>query len=86
MDDQVDGPGHGKHYELRDTSSGKTTEFASLPGFEGVFEILHGSEDKTRRLDTGSRPPFRVDYFHNRLSGQATLNENRPSHEQPKSG
>ena len=38
-DDQVDGPGHGKHYELHDLKTGKATEFKQLPGFEGVFEI-----------------------------------------------
>ncbi|MBV8101721.1 MAG: hypothetical protein JOZ31_21470 [Verrucomicrobia bacterium] len=60
-DDQGDGPGHGKHYELRDISSGKTTEFNSLPGFEGVFEILHGSEDKDQHFLI--QPPLRVAFF-----------------------
>lgn len=60
-DDQVDGPGHGKHYELRDTSSAKTTEFKDLPGFEGVFEILHGSEDKDQHFLI--QPPLRVAFF-----------------------
>jgi len=60
-DDQIDGPGHGKHYELRDTSSGKVTEFQNLPGFEGVFEILHGSQDKDQHFLI--QPPLRVAFF-----------------------
>jgi hypothetical protein len=60
-DDQMDGPGHGKHYELRDTSTGKTTEFQDLPGFEGVFEILHGSQDKDQHFLI--QPPLRVTFF-----------------------
>jgi hypothetical protein len=60
-DDQVDGPGHGKHYELRNTASGKTTEFNSLPGFEGVFEILHGSQDQDQHFLI--QPPLRVAFF-----------------------
>jgi hypothetical protein len=60
-DDQGDAPGHGKHYELRDISSDKTTEFQSLPGFEGVFEILHGSEDKHQHFLI--QPPLRVAFF-----------------------
>src|SRR5438874_11678347 len=35
-DDQIDGPGHGKHYLLRDLKTGVETEFSKLPGFEGV--------------------------------------------------
>jgi hypothetical protein len=32
-DDQVDGPGHGKHYLLRDLDKGTETEFDKIPGF-----------------------------------------------------
>jgi len=68
-DDQVDGTGHGKHYEVRDTSSGKTIEFKNLPGFEGVFEILHGSEDKDRHFLI--QPPLRVAFFGLHLDSSA---------------
>jgi hypothetical protein len=40
-DDQVDGPGHGKHYLLRDLKNGTETEFGKIPGFYGVFSLLH---------------------------------------------
>jgi hypothetical protein len=39
--DQVDMPGHGAHYLLRDLKSGTETPFADIPGFEGAFGILH---------------------------------------------
>ena len=32
-DDQIDGPGHGKHYLLRDLKTGKETDFGKLAGF-----------------------------------------------------
>jgi hypothetical protein len=49
-DDQIDGEGHGKHYILRDLTSGTETEFGKLPGFFGVFELLHDRQDKDRRF------------------------------------
>jgi len=60
-DDQVDGPGHGKHYEIRAVATGKTTNFADLPGFEGVYEILHNSQDKEQRFLF--QPPLKVAFF-----------------------
>jgi hypothetical protein len=60
-DDQVDGPGHGKHYELRDLKTGKATEFEQLPGFEGVFEILHDSQNKNQHFLI--EPPLRLAFF-----------------------
>ncbi|HEX4697628.1 MAG TPA: hypothetical protein VH254_08145 [Candidatus Udaeobacter sp.] len=39
--DQVDMPGHGAHYLLRDLKSGTETPFANIAGFEGAFGILH---------------------------------------------
>ena len=60
-DDQVDGPGHGKHYELRDLKTGKATEFQQLPGFEGVFEILHDSLNKDQHFLI--EPPLRLAFF-----------------------
>jgi hypothetical protein len=60
-DDQIDGPGHGKHYELRDLKTGKVTEFYQLPGFEGAFEILHGSANKDQHFLI--EPPLRLAFF-----------------------
>jgi hypothetical protein len=68
-DDQADELGHGKHYELRDTSSGKTTEFKDLPGFQGVFEILHGNKDKDQHFLI--QPPLRVAFFGLHLDSSA---------------
>jgi hypothetical protein len=60
-DDQVDGPGHGKHYELHDLQTGKAIDFEQLPGFEGVFEILHDSLNKSRHFLI--EPPLRLAFF-----------------------
>jgi hypothetical protein len=60
-DDQYNGPGHGKHYEIRDLPTGKVTEFWQIPGFEGAYEILHASQDKNERFLI--RPPLRVAFF-----------------------
>jgi hypothetical protein len=49
-DDQINGPGHGKHYLLRDLRTGTETEFGKIPGFYGAFEILHDSQDKNRNF------------------------------------
>ena len=49
-DDQVDGPGHGKHYLLRDLKTGTETYFDKLPGFDGVFGLLHDNQDKDRHF------------------------------------
>jgi hypothetical protein len=47
-DDQVNGPGHGKHYLLRDLKTGTKTEFSKIPGFYGAIDILHDTQDKDR--------------------------------------
>jgi hypothetical protein len=49
-DDQIDGPGHGKHYLLRDLKTGAETEFEKLPGFYGVYGLLHDSHDKDQHF------------------------------------
>ena len=46
-DDQIDGPGHGKHFVLRDLKTGTETEFSKIPGFYGAFELLHDNQDET---------------------------------------
>jgi hypothetical protein len=59
--DQINGPGHGKHYLLRDLKTGNETEFRKIPGFYGAVEILHDSQDKNRNfLFEGS---LRVAFF-----------------------
>ena len=45
-DDQINGPGHGKHFVLRDLKTGTETEFSKIPGFYGAFELLHDSQDQ----------------------------------------
>ena len=59
-DDQGDGPGHGKHYLLRDLKTGAETEFDKLPGFYGVFGLLHEKQDKDQHFlfDGPSRLAF----------------------------
>jgi hypothetical protein len=60
-DDQMDGPGHGKHYLLRDLKTGKETDFGKLPGFYGVFGLLHDNQDKSQHfLFEG---PLRLAFF-----------------------
>ena len=49
-DDQGDSPGHGRHYELRDKKSGRTTPLGKLPGFEGLYDLLHSSADPKQRF------------------------------------
>jgi hypothetical protein len=46
--DQIDGEGHGRHYLVRDLKTGMQTEFGSMPGFFGVFGLLHERYSKDR--------------------------------------
>jgi len=48
--DSVNGPEHGKHYVLRDSKSGKSTEFPKIPGFEGAVEQLQLIRDSKIRF------------------------------------
>ena len=60
-DDQINGPGHGKHFVLRDMKTGTETEFSKIPGFYGAFEILHDNQDTNRNfLFEG---PLRLAFF-----------------------
>jgi hypothetical protein len=60
-DDLVDGPGHGRHYLLRDLKTGTETEFSEVPGFYGVFELLHDNQYENRNfLFEG---PLRLAFF-----------------------
>lgn len=56
-EDAENGPGHGKHYVLRDLKSGKQFEFGKLPGFEGAVEQLELNGRGDRFL---LEPPLRV--------------------------
>jgi hypothetical protein len=47
-DDQINGPGHGKHYLLRNLKTGTETEFSKVPGFYGATGLLHNNEDKNQ--------------------------------------
>src|SRR5437667_4614403 len=60
-DDQIDGPGHGKHFVLRDLKTGTETEFSKIPGFYGAFELLHDNQDENRRFLFDG--PLRLAFF-----------------------
>jgi len=59
--DQINGEGHGKHYLLRDLKSGREIAFGDLPGFIGVFEILHDNQDPDRHFLFDG--PLRLAFF-----------------------
>jgi len=60
-DDQMDGPGHGKHFVLRYLKTGTETEFPKIPGFYGAFELLHDNQDQNRYFLFDS--PLRLAFF-----------------------
>jgi hypothetical protein len=60
-DDQIDGPGHGKHYLLRDLKTGMETDFGKIPGFYGVFGLLHSNQDKDQHFLFDG--PLRLAFF-----------------------
>ncbi len=60
-DDQINGPGHGKHYLLRDLKTGAETEFDKLSGFYGVFGLLHEKQDKDQHFLFDG--PLRLAFF-----------------------
>ena len=49
-EDQMNGPGHGKHFVLRDLKTGMDTQFSKISGFYGAFELLHDNQDENRRF------------------------------------
>ena len=49
-DDQINGPGHGKHYLLRDLKTGTETEFGKVPGFYGASGLLHDNQDEDQHF------------------------------------
>ena len=60
-DDQINGPDHGKHYLLRDLKTRAETEFEKLPGFYGVFGLLHETQDKDQHFLFDG--PLRLAFF-----------------------
>jgi hypothetical protein len=60
-DDQIDGPGHGKHYLLRDLKTGMETDFGKIPGFYGVFGLLHSNQDQNQHFLFDG--PLRLAFF-----------------------
>jgi hypothetical protein len=50
LDDQVDGEHHGKHYVIRYLKTGIQADFGALPGFFGVYEILHERQNPDRQF------------------------------------
>ncbi len=60
-DDQINGPGHGKNFVLRDLKTWTETQFDKIPGFYGAFDILHDNQDNNRHfLFEG---PLRLAFF-----------------------
>jgi hypothetical protein len=59
-DDQINGERHGKHYVLRYLKTGIQADFGALPGFFGVYEILHerGNADRQFLFDGLLRVAF----------------------------
>ena len=49
-DDQVNGEKHGKHYVIRYLKTRIQADFGTLPGFVGVYEILHESQNPDRQF------------------------------------
>ena len=47
-DDQIVGEHHGKHYVIRYLKTGIQADFGALPGFFGVYEILHERQNPDR--------------------------------------
>jgi hypothetical protein len=61
QDDQINSPGHGKHYLLRDLKTGTETQFEKLPGFYGVSGLLHNGQGEDQHfLFEG---PLRLAFF-----------------------
>lgn len=60
-DNGVDGPGHGGSYILRNLKSGKETKLRDVAGFEGLWELLHSSENPEHFFHFDG--PLRVAFF-----------------------
>jgi WD40-like Beta Propeller Repeat len=60
-DDQINGPGHGKHYLLRNLKTGAEREFSKIPGFYGAAGLLHKNDDQNQRFLFDG--PLRLAFF-----------------------
>jgi hypothetical protein len=60
-DDEIDMPGRGKHYELEDLKSGRTVELGSVPGFVGLWGLMHMNDDAKSVFLIA--PPLRLAFF-----------------------
>jgi hypothetical protein len=60
-DDQMNGPGHGKHFELRDLKAGTETDFSKIAGFYGAFGLLHDNQDENQHFLFDG--PLRLAFF-----------------------
>jgi hypothetical protein len=49
-DDQINGERHGKHYVMRYLKTGVQADFGAVPGFFGVYEILHERQNPDRQF------------------------------------
>lgn len=49
-DDEINGPGSGKGFLLRDLKKGTETSLGSLPGFYGAFDLLQDKNEPDRRF------------------------------------
>ena len=52
-DDSVNGEGTGKHFLLRDLNAGSEVEMGTLPGFVGLWDVLHLAGSDTSYLLEG---------------------------------
>lgn len=59
--DDYNGPGHGKHFILRDVKTGKESAMGKLPGFVGLVDLLELSTDRKARFLI--QPPMRLAFF-----------------------
>jgi hypothetical protein len=59
--DQINGPGHGKNFVLRDLKTGTETEFSKIPGFYGAFGLLHDNQDENQHFIFDG--PLRLAFF-----------------------
>ena len=60
-EDEYNGPGHGKHFILRDVKSDQQWEMGKFPGFVGLVDLLALNTDPKVRFFM--HPPRRIAFF-----------------------
>ena len=60
-DDEYNGPGHGKHFILREVKSDQQWEMGKFPGFVGLVDLLALNNDPEVRFFM--HPPRRIAFF-----------------------